>query len=221
MIMKSHSLTLNTNAHYNIIGRYSDVYIVMLRLILKQKNMSLYKLEKSSMVSHATLSDLYNEKTNVDKCSCSLLYSLSKALDIDMDTLYQQLTYQDLSYLSYSESFDLYKSHLCHELKYEGYEAFLNKYVSTDEINTLYKRKKIPEAIYLLSLIDYLCRLHNLSIKKEYQSLREIRLDKLYVSKGLYLLIKTKSIKISDIYKESIDEFLSHNIVEADIDDVN
>ena len=38
----------------------------MLRVILKEKNISLYGLEKKSDISHSTLSDIYNEKINIE-----------------------------------------------------------------------------------------------------------------------------------------------------------
>ena len=69
----------------------------MLRAILSEKKISMYKLEKSSNLSHSTLSDLVNEKTKPENCSSSLLKDISKALNMSMDDLYDKLTYDDLS----------------------------------------------------------------------------------------------------------------------------
>lgn len=192
----------------------------MLKLLLNEKNMSVYKLEKSSNVCHATLNDLYNEKTNIEKCSSSLLYSISKSLNMSMDKLYSILSYKDLSLLSFSESFDLFKSNVCHELVDLDYKMFLKKHLANNSVEKYYKEKKYLESLYLLSMIDYLCITHNLPIVKEYSEIREHKMEKLYVSKSVYLLLKNKITKITDLYSESIDTFMQHNIMEANIYDV-
>ena len=192
----------------------------MLKLLLNEKNMSVYKLEKSSHISHATLNDLYNERTSVEKCSSALIYNIAKTLNISMDKLYSFLSYNDLSLLSYSDSFDLFKSNICHELAALDYKEFLKKHFTNNTVTKLFDNNELLESLYLLSMIDYLCLSHNLPIVKEYNDIREYKIDKLYVSKSIYLLLKTKSIKISDIYNDSIDVFLRHNIAEANIYDV-
>lgn len=190
----------------------------MLRIILNEKNTSLYKLEKSSNVSHATLNDLYNEKTNIEKCSTILLHDIAKSLKMSMDKLFSILSYNDLSMLSYSESFDLFKSNVCHELKDLDYKDFLIKHLKSDTVTYYFKENRYLESLYLLSMIDYLCKIHNIPLAKQYNEIREYKLDKLYVSKSVYLMLKTKTVKITDLYNESIDTFLKHNIMEADID---
>ena len=192
----------------------------MLKLLLNEKNMSVYKLEKSSNICHATLNDLYNEKTNIEKCSSSLLYSISKSLNMSMDKLYSILSYRDLSLLSFSESFDLFKSNICHELADLDYKLFLKKYLTNNVVEEYFKEKKYLESLYLLSMIDYLCITHNLPVAKQYSKIREYKMEKLYVPKSVYLLLKNKMSKITDLYNESIDIFMQHNIMEANIYDV-
>ena len=193
---------------------------VMLKVLLEEKNVSMYKLEQKSKISHATMSDLCNEKTKAENCSSSLIHSIASALDMSMDELYMILTYQDLSLLAFNDSFDLFKSNICHELKDLDYLSFLKKYLSNNYVLELFKENKLPEALYLLSLIDYLCIKNNLPVPVEYQDVRNKKLDKLYVSKSNYLLLKSRLIKITDLFKESMDIFLSHNILEAEIENV-
>lgn len=193
----------------------------MLRAILQQKNMTLYQLEKSSHLPHATLSDLYNEKTNAEKCSSSFLHSLAQYLNMSMDELYEKLTYKDLSCFDFDKQFDLFKSSLCQELKYLGYEKFLSKYLNNDDVIIYCKSKKMKESLYLLSLIDYLCEKHHLPLVKEYDEIRQYRLSKIYVPESIYLLMQYRQITVTKIHKESIPAFLEHNIVEAEIENVN
>lgn len=192
----------------------------MLKLLLNSNNVSLYKLEKTSGLSHATLNDLYNEKTNVEKCSSALIHDIATSLNMSMDKLYSILTYNDLSLLSFNDSFDLFKSNVCHELKEIDYKEFLKMHIINNTVPRYFDKNMKLEALYMLSLIDYLCMTYNLPLIKEYDVIRSYKLDKLYVPKSVYLLLKTKRIKISSLYKESIPIFLEHNILEANIYDI-
>lgn len=192
----------------------------MLRAILSEKKISMYKLEKSSNLSHSTLSDLVNEKTKPENCSSSLLKDISKALNMSMDDLYDKLTYDDLSSIKYDRDFDLFKSNICHELHSKQYKAFLKHYLMTDEIERLFEDKKYKQALYLVSMIDYLCETNDLPIPTKYNEIRNYKLDKFCVSESLYRLMQTKQIQFSSIYKDSIPTFRDHNIIEAEIDNV-
>lgn len=194
--------------------------IDMLRAILQQKNMTLYQLEKSSHLPHATLSDLFNEKTNAEKCSSNFLHSLAKFLDMSMDELYEKLTYQDLTCFDFDKQFDLFKSSICQELKNIGYKKFLFKYLNTQNVWTYYQMKMMKECLYLLSLIDYLCESHDLPLVKEYDEIRQYKLSQTIVPESIYLLLKTKQIKVTDIFKKAIMTFLRHNIIESEIENV-
>ena len=189
----------------------------MLRAILNKKNISTYKLEKMSKVPHATLLDLYSEKTNVDNCSVKLLFNISKTLNMSMDKLYNLLSYNDLSLFAYSEELDLFKNNLSHEISSIGDIKFLDKYLRNNHVEMLYNKGNSLESLYLLSLIDYLCEQHNLPIPKNYQYIRANKLDRIYVPKSIYLLLSCRQITVSKIFQESIPSFLTHNIVEADI----
>lgn len=202
-----------------IVGRYVDLYD-MLKLLLEEKNMSLYRLEKSSHVSHATLNDLYNERTNVEKCTVSFLSKLAVALHISLDRLYNILCYKDLSLVKYNDAFDLFKSNVCQELVSLTDKSFLKKHLEEDSVSKLYDNNKKLESLYLLSMIDYLSNRYNLPLVKQYEEIRRYKMRNLYVSKSIYLLLKNKQEKISNLFNEAIKEFLNHNILEANIYDV-
>lgn len=192
----------------------------MLRAILQSKDMSLYELEKTSQISHATLSDIYNEKSNINNCSVSVMSKMAKALKVSIDDLYDILLYDNMSLFAFDTSFDIFKSNVCHELKNLGNMDFIRRYLSNNEIVELYNAKKYKESLYLLSLVDYLSKENNIPLVSEYDEIRNKKLNKIYVSKSLYYLLKNKIVKISDTFKESIAEFLKHNIIEADIRNV-
>lgn len=192
----------------------------MLRAILEEKNISMYRLEKSSNISHATLSDLLNEKTKAENCSSSLIKEISSCLNMSMDNLYDQLTYKDLSSITFDKQFDLFRSNIAHELHSVQYKTFLNKYLTSNEIEKMFNNKKQKEALYLVSLIDYLCEVHNLPIPSKFDDIRNYKLDTYCVPESLYRLMETKQITFSSIYKEAIPSFKEHNIIEAEIENV-
>ena len=192
----------------------------MLRALLNEKQMTLYQLEKLSHISHATLNDLYNERTNIENCSASLVHSISSAMKISMDKLYAILSYQDLSPLTFNDQFDLFKSNVCHELTALGDIEFIKNHLLNNDVRSYYESKQFLEALYLLAMLDNLCRKYNLPIPKEYHDIRAQKLSLLCVPKSVYLLLKSKTLKITDLYRESIKEFLDHNIMEANIYDV-
>ena len=192
----------------------------MLRAILNEKNQTLYQLEKASHVSHATLNDIYNERYNIDNCSISVLNKIAEALNMTVDSLYRYLSYNDLSFIKYDEDFDLFKSNTLQQLKRADEKTFISDLVSSEEIEKLFSDKEYAKALYLLSLLDYLSIKNNMELEDKYERIRLTRLDKLYVSKSIYLLLLTKTIKISEVFRESIKAFLDHNIVEAEIDNV-
>ena len=192
----------------------------MLRVLLDSKSVSLYQLEKTSHISHATLNDIYNERSNIDNCSIAVISRIANALNISIDQAYKILTYNDLSLIAYNEQFDLFKSHTLQQLKNIGEASFIETILKDDLINSYFKNKKPLEALYLLSLLDYIMKKNGNPLLKEYDVLRDYKLDKLYVSESVYLLLAMRIITITSVYKESIAEFLKRNIVEANIYDV-
>lgn len=192
----------------------------MLRVILNEKNVSLYQLEKTSQISHATLNDIYNERVNIDNCSILTMSKLASSLKMPIEELFNMLTYNNLSLFAFDEEFDLFKSNTLQQLKEMTQLSFINYVLESELIEKLYLKKDYLKALYLLSLIDYLCEKSNHPKEEKYKELREIKLKKVYVSKSLYLLLFTKKIKITEIFKECLKPFMVHNIMEAHIEDV-
>ena len=192
----------------------------MLRVLLDSKNVSLYQLEKTSHISHATLNDIYNERSNIDNCSIAVISRIANALNISIDQAYKILTYNDLSLIAYNEQFDLFKSHTLQQLKNIGEASFIETILKDDLINSYFRNKKPLEALYLLSLLDYIMKKNGNPLLKEYDVLRDYKLDKLYVSKSVYLLLTMRLVTITKIFKESLKVFWKRNIVEGEINNI-
>ena len=192
----------------------------MLRLLLKQKNMTLYRLEKETGLPHSTLNDLYHERVDMTKVSAFTIKKIAEVLCISMDELYNFLTYNDLSLIACDDKFDLFKSNVCHHVRRLTYEKFIEMYSDNNEIRRLYEEQKYLESTYLLSMLDTLSLLAGQSTKEDYEDIRNTHFNKLIVPESVYYLLKNKMIKLEDIIKESLPEFLKHNIVESEIDNV-
>ena len=120
------------------------------------------------------------------------------------------------------DSFDNFKSNVCHFVKNVGELNFIKETLCSDIPQKLYEKEWFPECLYLIAITDYLSRKNNIPIYTGYDSLRMHKLDEpLYPSSiyMLYLLTKDKSV-LDDSLNKSIPEFKRFNIVENDIDNV-
>ena len=183
--------------------------------LLKNKNMTKYKLAKKSGVPHTTVLDICNGKTNISKCTAETVYKLAKVLDVSMDMLIAG----NVEKRAYFEN---YKSAVCHKLKRLGDFGFLETTFLSGEIRKLYDINWYPECFYLLAMVDYLCRENDLPLAQEYDDIRKARLSKTFYPAGVLVMSafsndnKHKELCVN----EAIPEFIRHNIVESDVRNV-
>jgi len=183
--------------------------------ILKEKGMSKYTLSQVSGVPYATISDICSGKVKIEKCAAGTLYKIAKKLRVTVDDLLaEQMEYRD--------SFDGFKSNICHMVKNMGDMDFIIHILETKYIRKLLFRKWYPESLYVLAMVDYLCRENDLPVCKEYSDLREMRLNKIIYPIGIILmsvLSKSEQPKI-DSFEKAIPEFKRFNIVENEVRNV-
>lgn len=55
--------------------------------MMRSKGMTKYRLAKVSGVPYATINDLCNGKSNINKCSAETLYKIARTLDVTMETI--------------------------------------------------------------------------------------------------------------------------------------
>lgn len=185
--------------------------------VLQQKNTSAYRLWKESGVPQATISDICTGKTRIEKCSAETIYRIAKVLNVSMESLIEPAIEE-----RNRPSFELFKSNTCHMLKDLGDIPFVILLLRTNQIRKLYEKKWYPEALYLLAMLDYLSRENNIPICKNYNDIRNTKLQKMLYPSGVTILCKTMK---SDEPKEdclrlAIPEFLRFNIVECEVRNV-
>lgn len=120
------------------------------------------------------------------------------------------------------DSFDIFKSNVCHFVKDIGELNFIKEILCSNIPQKLYEKEWFPECLYLVAMIDYLCRKNNLPVYNGYNLFRAYKLNEpLYPSSiyMLYLLTKDESI-LDDSFDNSIPEFKRFNIVENGVESV-
>lgn len=60
---------------------------MILDTLLKKQNMTKYRLAVEAGVPHATLSDICNGKTRLEKCSAETIYKIARALGVSVELL--------------------------------------------------------------------------------------------------------------------------------------
>lgn len=187
----------------------------MLREMLKNKNMSIYRLAKTSGLPYATVNDLCNEKVQIRKCSAETVYQIARALDMSMEELLAP-------YYVKRASFENFKSALCHRVREMGDLAFLADTLESGEIRTYYNREWYPESLYLLAMLDYISRENDIPLCSDYDDLRKCRLEERLYPAGVDVLcaaFRDNTAK-EEAIKTAIPEFLRFNIVEAEVRNV-
>lgn len=58
--------------------------------LLRQKNISRYRLSRDSGVPQTTITDICSGKTRIEKCSGDTLYKIAKTLDVTMESLIRE-----------------------------------------------------------------------------------------------------------------------------------
>jgi len=183
--------------------------------LLKQKNMTKYKLSKKSGVPHTTVIDICNGKTMLNKCNAETVYKLAKALDVTMEELVAE-------YVEKRPSFENFKSTVCHMVNDMGDIDFMLRILESNEIRKLYDKHWYVESLYLLGMIDYLSKENNISYCEEYNDLRSAKMQSIVYPLGVMtrcILSNSDQPKV-DCLQDAIPEFLRHNIVESEIRNV-
>ncbi len=187
--------------------------------LLTEQNMTKYQLSKKSGVPQTTVIDICSGKTRLEKCTAETVYRIAQALGVSMESLLQERMEKTAERRS---SFEVFKSNVCHLVKDKGDIDFLIQTLESDEIRKLYKKRWYPESLYLLAMVDYLSRVNGMPLCEEYRDLRGAKLKQVLYPSSLVLEAKaTKNAALlQQSERESIPEFMSHNIVEREVRNV-
>lgn len=188
---------------------------MIIKNILKEKNITMYELAKSCNISQSTISEICSGVIDLSKCNAKTVYLIAKKLEVPMEQLLAPSCEERCD-------FELFKSNVCHSVKYDGYKEFIAKTLTSNIIEIYYRREWYPECLYTLAMVDYLSRIHNIPTYNKYNYLRHKRFEyPIYPSGVLAVSIVEQSNHAKLLaMKECIPEFLRHNIIEAEVENV-
>ena len=114
---------------------------------------------------------------------------------------------------------DIFMSSECHRLKSLGDFDYIEKTLTRDIIRQYWNDHEYACAFYVLAMIDYLCRIHELPICTNYNDIRCRRLqEKVYPADvRLFAAMDPESAVRAEAEAKSIPEFLRFNIIETDV----
>jgi len=183
--------------------------------LLEQKKMTKYKLSKVSGVPFTTISEITTGKSKLKNCTGETLYRLAKALDVTINSLLADD-------MEYRQSFEAYKSSVCHMVKDMGDIDFIIATLESDKIRKLYHKKWYPESLYLLAMVDYLSRENDLPVCAEYSDIRRAKLQRpIYPASVIAMGVVSRSDQPKeDSYAHAIPEFRRFNIIESEVRNV-
>ena len=187
----------------------------MLRKILKEKNMSIYRCASLSGIPYKTLSEVIRGKTKIEKCSAETVYRLALVLGVSMEELISDA-------VEIRADFEIFKSNVCHLVKSECELDFIVNVLRKNDIRRYWNKKWYPEAFYLLAMIDYLSRINEIPLCTDYNDIRSHSLKYTLYPKDVVMASKLHpSLDVKEqCMRDAIPEFLRFNIVESDIRNV-
>ena len=183
--------------------------------LLKQKNMTKYRLSKASGVPFTTISEVTTGKTKIKNCTGETLYKLAKALDVTVEDLLSES-------MEYRPHFEIFKSNVCHQVHDMGDIDFIIETLETDKIRMLYQKRWYPESLYTLAMVDYLSRENDLPICNEYNDIRCAKLKEPFYPAGILTLCAAfnSDEPKKQSFREAIPEFKQFNIIENEVRNV-
>jgi len=117
------------------------------------------------------------------------------------------------------KSFPLFTSHLSHELKRKGDIEFINTVLLEENLDTIFSSGQYRRTLYLVAMIEYLCRINNVPVKKEIQKYQEYKLKDLtfFDDVETYFHVTEKTDLKEQVMRDSLPEFLKYNIAERNV----
>lgn len=183
-----------------------------LQKLLDDRNMSVYRLSQLTDIPYSTLNDLKNNKKQIEDCSVRIVIRLSEIFHMTTDEIIFHLETQ-------RPSFDNFRSEICHKVRSYGDLSFIKWAEEKNTIQLYYDKGWKEEAFYLLAMVDYLRRIHDLPENETYSAMRKETLPAtVYPSSLRVLAIARQNPSLLDEAKQNaLPEFIRFNIVENDI----
>ena len=199
--------------------------------LMAERNMTLEDLRAESGVPESTLRDILDGVSHIPNCKASTLYDIAIALDTTVEEILEEFWDEedhggedddcDLFALS-NEPLDLFyhmqKVVLDMLNSASSDKSFMNSARKVGIINKLTNAGSTTMVLYLVGLIDYLCRINNLPRWEELDVFHDYTLENaVYPANMMNFMGDTAKLleAKADIRYRAIPEFLRFNIYET------
>ena len=160
--------------------------------LMKKNNMTRTELSRKSCVPTSTLRDILNGHTKLDYCDAGTLYALGKTLNTNVEEILEHYWDESPLFVCQPKEPMVQMVHeegsladfyvfvtVCSDLIRQKGETFFARYVMEHNwINGFYERKEYRSALFLLGMVDYILRKHQIVRPLKYEVYRNKCLDR-------------------------------------------
>lgn len=160
--------------------------MMYLNELMNACHMSRAELSARSNIPESTLRDILNGKAQLDRCEAATLYNIAYALDVSVEDIlegyWDALERDAPSRTSVHDenslmNFYVLADSMLGRLRATGDLAFIDGIDQNGWIERLYQGREYRCALFLLGMIDYLCRKNGVRQVARYDEYRKARLD--------------------------------------------
>ena len=160
--------------------------MMYLNELMNACHMSRAELSARSNIPESTLRAILNGKAQLDRCEAATLYNIAYALDVSVEDLLEgywdalerdapaRIAVHDDSSLM---NFYVLADSMLGRLRATGDLAFIDGIDQNGWIERLYQGREYRCALFLLGMLDYLCRENGVRQVARYDEYRKARLD--------------------------------------------
>lgn len=161
--------------------------MMYLNELMNACHMSRAELSARSNIPESTLRDILNGKAQMDRCEAATLYNIAYALDVSVEDIlegyWDALERDAPSRTSVHDENSLMNFYVLADsmqgrLRATGDLAFIDGIDQNGWIERLYQGREYRCALFLLGMLDYLCRKNGVRQVARYDEYRKTRLDR-------------------------------------------
>ena len=160
--------------------------MMYLNELMNACHMSRADLSARSNIPESTLRDILNGKAQLDRCEAATLYNIAYALDVSVEDIlegyWDALERDAPSRTSVHDenslmNFYMLADSMLGRLRATGDLAFIDGIDQNEWVERLYDDGQYRCALFLVGVMDYLCRKNGIWQIARYNEYRELRLD--------------------------------------------
>ena len=161
--------------------------MMYLNELMNACHMSRAELSARSNIPESTLRDILNGKAQLDRCEAATLYNIAYALDVSVEDIlegyWDALERDAPSRTSVHDenslmNFYVLADSMLGRLRATDDLAFIDGIDQNEWIERLYQSGQYRCALFLLGMVDYLCRKNGIRQVARYDEYRKARLDR-------------------------------------------